>query len=180
MSISDEARVTVLLADYISVDAGGKLNVIGGGWTIAGVQPNGLSAPQYVAVLVDIPSTYVGHEFALVLELHDRTDGVLAEVVGLTNSPEALRISQLCRVEPPVAGAQMHIPVEMFSRTQVVVGFQGGIPLSAGHVYAWTAEIDGSRRSEAAAQFLVAGPRPGPVIGGPAGPATIPTLPPLA
>jgi hypothetical protein len=177
MALKDDARVTIIIADYIGIDGGGKLNVVGGGWTIAGIQPNGLSAPQYVAVMIDVASGHLGEEFALDLELHDLSTGEIAQVVGATNTPEALRISQLCRVDPPGGPGGVYVPADMFSRVQAVFGFHGGIPLAVGRKYAWRVAIDGERRPGWAAEFLVAGPPPQPVFGGPAGPSSIPTLP---
>src|SRR6266550_1053342 len=100
MPLRDDPPVTIIIADYIGVDAVGKLNIIGGGWMLTGLQSNGLTGRQYVAVLVDIRSGHIGEEFARVLELFELTTGGIAQVVGPTGSPEALRISQLAKVDP--------------------------------------------------------------------------------
>jgi len=173
MEIKEVAGVRILIADYIGVDAAGKLNIIGGGWTICGVQPNGLTVPHYLAVLVDIPHGHLGEDFALEIVLHDLTTSQIVQVAGPTGSSEAMRISQLYKVDPPQAGPGVYVPSDMFSRVQAVIGFAGGIPLTPGHRYAWRAKIDGEDRGSET-EFLVAGPPPAPVFGGPAGPASIP------
>lgn len=37
MGLLDDVAVTVLVADYVGVEAGGKLNLIGAGFTLLGV-----------------------------------------------------------------------------------------------------------------------------------------------
>jgi hypothetical protein len=43
-------RATLILADYAQA-AEGKLNVIGGGWTVTGPLP----APSAIGLIVDVP-----------------------------------------------------------------------------------------------------------------------------
>jgi hypothetical protein len=98
------------------------------------------------------------------------------QVSTATGQLEALRIAQLTRinrVQPPPGG---YVPGDILCREQGVIGFQGGLPLSPGHAYAWKLSIDGQSRPDWEAHFLVAGPPPGPVFGGPAGPSSIPDL----
>ena len=182
MAIRDDATVKLILADYISVDAGNKLNALGVGWTVSGVQANGFTVQQYLAVLVDVPSTYVGQEFALEIDLFDETAGSVAQVpgpLGASGSLEAMRIGQLAKVEPPLAPGA-YLPPTMFSRTQALLGFQSGLPLTPGHLYAWRVSIDGEGRRDWVARFLVAGAPPPPVFGGLAGPSDIPNPPALS
>jgi hypothetical protein len=75
MSIVDDARAVLILADYIAVDAGGKINALGCGWTITAVQQTGVTAPQSLAFMIDLPGKYSGQEFSLAIELHDETAG---------------------------------------------------------------------------------------------------------
>jgi hypothetical protein len=177
MTLFDDARVTLLVADYVGVDAGGKLNVLGLGFTISGLQPTGATAPQAVAALVDLPSRYVGQDFALSIDLRDDTTGEIVQVQRLDGGQDALRVQQNVTVQP-IAVPGLQIPREMNARVQVNLGFPGGLPLVAGHFYSWRAEIDGNTKDVWRATFWVVGPPPGPVFGGPAGPAAIPGLAP--
>jgi hypothetical protein len=179
MALRDDAHVTVVIADYIGVDASGKINVVGGGWTTAGAQPNGFSAAQYLAILVDIASGHVGEEFTLTVALHAADSGETITVPGPSGTAEALRVQQLSRVEAPPAQPGMYVPSSMFSRVQLMVAFPNGLPLAAGRRYSWRVEIDGAGRPDWRADFLVAGPPPNPVVGGPAHPSHIPGISPI-
>lgn len=179
MALRDDARVTVVIADYIGVDASGKINVVGGGWTTVGAQTSGFSAAQYLAVLVDVASGHVGDEFTLTVALHDAESGEIIALPGPTGTAEALRIQQLFRVDPPASQPGVYVPSSMFSRVQFLVGFPNGLPLAAGRRYSWRVEIDGEGRSDWGADFLIAGPPPSPVVGGPANPADIPGISPI-
>lgn len=178
MAIKDDATVNLILADYISVDSAGKINVLGAGWTVSGVQPNGFTVQQCLAIVVDVPNGYVGQEFALDIDLYDETTGSVAEVPGPSGALEAMRIGQLAKVEPPLAPGT-YLPPTMFSRIQAVIAFLGGLPLSPGHLYAWRVSIDGERHPHWVARFVVASAPPAPVFGGPAGPSEIPNPPTL-
>lgn len=75
MSISEDAVVHVLVADHIALDAAGKVTALGAYFSIAGVDPEaGVSAPQHVVVIVDVPSRYRGQDFAVSIELRDVTE----------------------------------------------------------------------------------------------------------
>lgn len=176
MSIFTDASCIVILADYIGIDAASKANILGGGFAISGLQQNGQTAPQYVAVFVDVPGKYRGEEFTLSLELHDDTAGGTVQMPGPSGQVEALRVAQIVKAEAPnIPG--IYLPDTMFSRVQTVLAFPNGIPLPVGHFYSWRAQIDGQGRPGWKASFHVPGPPPQPVFGGPAGPAAIPTMP---
>jgi len=179
VAIYDDASVTVFVADHIATDAAQKLTALGAGFLFAGVNPQtGLSAPQHVAVLIDVPAKYVGQQFALSLELRDETVGQLVQVATPpTGQLDALRVQQIVPVNPlQVVGAVL--PDGTPIRSQVTMGFPTGVPLMVGHRYAWQVEIDGQHRSGWKAVFSVLGLPPGPVFGGLAGPAAIPNIAP--
>ena len=158
--ISDKASVTVLLADFANADAVGKLNVIGGNWTITGLQPSGLTAPQSVVVMIDVPSTLAGQSFALAVVLADDTNNP----VQLPGQPGTMRIQQLVQVQSPVLPG-VQVPPDIPCKVQMCFGFANGIPLEGGRSYRWLVEIDTNSRPEWAATFFVAGAPPAPVIG---------------
>lgn len=169
----------VLVADYIGVDSGGKVNALGAGFAFAGMQPTGLTSPQYVIVLVDVPARFAGQQFALTLELRNETTG---QPVMISTAPggqlEPLRIQQVATVQAPqIPGA--YLPLDsVLSRIQMPVGFADGLPLQQGHLYAWRVQIDTQARPGWKAQFYVPGPPPPPVIGGLVGPTSIPNIAP--
>jgi len=175
MGIFEEAHAFLLLADYIGVDASGKLNALGAGFAMSGIQPNGLTAPMYLAVVIEIPSKYAGQEFSACLELRDEETGSAVQITGPSGQLEALRIQQVAKVErlgPP----GVYVPERMFSRVQLNVGFQTGLPLAPGRFYQWRLEIDGQHQKNWYVSFYVIGPPPGPVFGGQSGPTDLPSL----
>jgi hypothetical protein len=172
----EDAHVTVLLADYIGVDAGGKVNAIGAGFTITGIQPHGLTAPQHVVVLIDVPGKYAGREFAFSLELRDEDSGSVVQVAAPSGQPDTMRIQQILKGERSQA-PDVYLPESMFLRIQVAMAFVNGLPLAPGRFYSWRAQVDGQHRRDWSARFHVLGPPPPPVFGGPAGPADIPNIP---
>lgn len=179
MSIFADAHVTLFLADYASTDAAGKVNALGVGFALSGVQGNGFTAPQYVVGLVDVPSRYADQEFSLSLELrNDDTNQIVTLPPGPSGQREALRFQQLSKVEPP-RFAGVYVPSSMYARVQVILAFQQGLILQPGVTYRWCLGIDGQSRAGWTARFHVAGPPPGPVVGGPADISVLDDLPPF-
>ena len=175
MGIFDEAHASLLLADYIGVDAAGKLNALGAGFAMSGIQPNGLTAPMYLAAVIVIPSKYAGQELSACLELRDEETGSAVQLTGPSGQQEALRIQQVVKVDRPALPG-LYIPERMPCRVQLNIGFQTGLPLAPGRFYEWRLEIDGQHKKDWHVSFYVLGPAPGPVFGGPAGPADLPNL----
>jgi len=177
VSLHDEARVTVLLADYVAVDASGKLTAVGAAFTIAPLQEHGHTPPMHVAVLVDVPGKDVGREFSLGLSLVDDQGGQAVMVPGPSGELEPLRIAQVMHAQTPAVPG-MAVPASVPCRVQMVLGFPQGLPLEPGRTYRWAVELDGHPRPEWGTVFHVPAPAPGPVFGGPVGPAGIPNFPP--
>lgn len=170
----------VLLADYIGIDAGGKVNALGAGFSMLYVQPTGLSAPLYMIVMVDVPAKYAGHQYAVSIELRNETTG---QPVMLPTSPagdlEPLRVQQVLTVQQGQAPPGFFVPVgSVPARHLLPIAFQDGLPLQPGHMYAWKVQVDGQHRAGWESRFFVPGPHPPPVIGGPVGPADIPNVQP--
>ena len=178
MTLRDDALVTVLLADYIAVDGAGKLTAVGAAFTLTGLQPDGNTPPQHVAVLVDVPSSMIGQDFSFSLSLRDADNGDPVLVPG-QNGPEPLQVAPVMRAQPPAAPG-LHVPSNLPGRVQIVLGFPQGLPLVQGRTYRWSVELDGPSHPAWSATFHVAGPPPGPVFGGPVSPTSIPNFPPSA
>jgi hypothetical protein len=179
MGIFEDANVSLVLADYIGVDSSGKLNALGVGFTATGIQANGMTPSVYIAALIDLPSKYVGQEFAVSLKLQNDDTGQVVTLTGPTGQPDALRLQQVFKAERAVAPPGAYLPEGMFCRTQMLMAFPNGLPLAPSSFFSWVVEIDGNSNSSWRCSFYVIGPPPGPVFGGPAGPTDIPSFPPI-
>jgi hypothetical protein len=175
MAIYDDAHLVLILADYIGIDAAGKINALGAGFAMAGFQANGLTAPQHLAALIDVPGKYHGSQFAFSLELRDEDTGQPVQVPDPTGVLGALRVQNVITVTRS-GRPDLYVPETMFARSQVSLGFPDGLPVQPGKMYGWHAQIDGKSRDHWVARFYVPGPPPPPVVGGPSGPASIPGL----
>jgi hypothetical protein len=178
MTLFDDVSAMVAIADYVAVDAGGKVSAIGLGFTVSGIQPTGLSAPQYVLAFVDAPAKYAGDETSLTLELRNLTDDEVVKAPGPSGQLDAVRISNPARFERPVIPG-IHLGADMPVRLQMTLGFPNGLPVVPGKTYAWKLQVDGRSRQSWRAFFHVPAAPPGPIIGGPAGPADIPNIAPI-
>lgn len=176
MGLIEDAHVTVMVGDYVGVDAANKLNVIGGGFLIAGLQGTGLIAPQHIAVAVTAPGRYTGTEFDLTIELRNSDTNSAVQLPGPTGQLEALRISQIVKF-PRTELPGVHIPEHVPTQVQFVMAFPAGLPLAPEHTYEWRVEVNGQRRKGWVAQFYVPGPPPPPVFGGPSNPTDPAHLP---
>jgi len=146
------------------------------GFSLSPIQPDGHTPPMHVAVLIDVPSTHLGQDFSMSLSLRDADSGGPVLVPGPSGEREPLQIAQVMRAQAPqVPGA--HLPANLPGRVQIVLGFLQGLPLESGRTYRFAVELDGTTRPEWSASFHVPGTAPGPVFGGPVGPASIPNLP---
>jgi hypothetical protein len=178
MTIFDDASVLVAVADHVGIDAAGKANVLGLGFTVTGIQQTGLTASMYVLAFVDAPSKYAGDTIALTFELRNLTDDEVVKAPGATGV-EAVRITQQATFEKPMMSGVAFGP-DMLVRVQALLGFTNGLPLAPGKTYAWKLKIDERSRPSWRAFFHVPAPPPAPIIGGPAGPADIPNIAPVA
>jgi hypothetical protein len=165
-ALADAARVAVVLTDYAAADVIGKVNIIGAGWAITGVNPeSGAIAPQAVVVLVDVPPAFYGDDFTVGLQLKDSA-GVIVQLPGPAGEPQAIRVAQILRVEEPAFPPGTHAPRGLlWSHSQVIFYLANGLPLRSNEMYTWALELDGEQRDTWGASFYVAGPPPAPVIG---------------
>jgi hypothetical protein len=175
-SIAEDSHAVILLADYVGLDAGNKLNLMGAGYSLAGWMA-GQTAPMHVAVLIDVHGRHAGEQFTFTLELRDRDRNELVSLPGPTGTLEAMRISQVATAERPVL-VGVPIPHDIPCRVQMQIGFPTGLPLTPGHRYSWRLLIDNTHRKNWVANFYVPELPSGPVFGGPADPGAIPAVAP--
>ncbi len=179
MALVQDARVTVLLADYIGIDAGRKINAIGVGFSLAHLQQNGLTGPQHVIAIVDLPGKYGGQQFSLELELRDETTGDAFMVpAGPGGTSQPLRFANVVQAPVPAIPG-VHLPQDQVTtQVQLPLAIVDGLPLQPGHAYSWRVKLDGQSKPGWQVRFYVPGPPPPVVFGGPSGPATIPDIEP--
>jgi hypothetical protein len=175
VAVADDARAFVLLADYAVVDAAGKTNAIGAafGWT--GLGPNGLTPPQSVAAVIEVPAKYQGDTVNVSLELVDLTTASAVMLPSPSGKPEALLIQQDTLITRTPAG-MLPLPQDFPARVNFVLSFASGLPLSSGNDYEWRLKINGYHRKGWGARFYVLPVVKDPVFGGPGGPADIPDV----
>lgn len=124
-------KATLILGDYARVSEG-KLDVIGGGWTVAG--PGPITAG--VGVIVEIPWDQRSGSHALRLRLTD-ADGRLVQIQQPDGSVQAIEIAtefQFESVQEHVEGA----PLPFALAVNVP-----NLPLPGGQRFEWWLEVDG-------------------------------------
>ncbi len=164
-SVSEVARVQILHADYAAADASDKINALGVGFQLCLQQPNGLTNPSAVAVIIDIPPDQVGEDFALELSLIDDA-GHVVQTPGPSGSTP-IRFGQSVTVAPPAVRVPgLRIPRgALWSRHQMIVNLQSGVPVAAGRAYEWRVSIDSISPDHWAVRFYVPGPAGDLVVG---------------
>jgi hypothetical protein len=172
--MATEFRASLLMADYLAVDVVGKITAVGLSWTIAGLDVNtGMTPPMSVGIIIDVPPDRLGKQFPVGLDLRN-SSGVVVQVPGVSGALDALRVQQLMKAERPQLG--VYLPETVGGRVQSLIAFASGIPLASGQSYHWHLEVDHQHSKAWEAHFHIAGPPPGPVLGGPVGPADIPNI----
>lgn len=161
--LSEIAKGTILLADYVNVDPMGKVNIIGGGIQFMGFDPEtGMSTPFSLFVSLSAsPAPGQDRHAAMEIVLVD-LDGHAIELPGPAGM-QAMRVSQnveFTSVTPPGAPAP---PTGFPSTANMAMNFVNGLPLAPGRTYEWVVQLDHDLISKVA--FHVPGPTPGPVIG---------------
>lgn len=138
--ISERIEATILLADYVSVDAAGKLNIIGGGIRFVGVDPN-TGATSALGLLVVLNSPLSGDSPAVEILLTTATGQVMS-LPGPDGKNQPLRIAQnVDFAEPALPGVAVpkgSVP----STVQIALNFANGLPLKAGYSYQFRVQVD--------------------------------------
>ena len=145
--IAERARVALFLSDYAGNDAAGKVNALGAGWALTGVDPaTGLTAAWSVVAMVDVPPQFYNDDFALALTLRDAADRPVS-VPGPAGAGQTIQMAQNVHVDEPAFPPGANVPRHRaWAHVQVIVNFGNGLPLSPGQFYTWTLEIDGVRK----------------------------------
>lgn len=161
--ISDLVTATIIVADFINIDAANKVNVIGGGIQFIGFDPQqGTTSPFAIFVQVHCPLPAPEMEAALEVVLADASGNPVL-LPGPTGEGQAMRVAQ------NIEFRDFQIPGTSIPRgavpagSQVVLNFGNGLPLAVSQSYQWRVHID--HELKASYSFYIPGPPPGPVIG---------------
>lgn len=162
-AVSDAAKGHIMIADFVNLDAAGKVNILGGSVQFLGYDPEaGVTAPfsLYVEVAANVPAgedTTASMEILLV-----DIDGQPVDLPGPAG-PQTMRIAQNVDFRV-VAAAGMPVPPPGFpGRTNAVLNFFNGLPLPPGKSYEWVIQLDHELIAKTA--FVVPGPPNMPVLG---------------
>lgn len=130
-----DMKATMILADYVQASEG-KLNVIGGGWTLInpGLQSFG------VGLLVDVPWDRLNEKHQFRLELVD-ADG--QSVIG--SGPEG---DQPVLIEGEFVGGRAPDHTPGTPLTMPAPFNFNGVPLDPAQRYRWQLSIDGESRED--------------------------------
>lgn len=140
-------NVTMILADSAQA-VGGKLYILGGGWSFIGPEPS----PMALAIKVDVPWDQTNRKHKLRLELVD-SDGEAVTVPGLEGESEALVIEGDFEVGRP-PGMKPGTPIDFPFAINL-----GPLPLELDRRYVWQLSIDGDTDAAWRVAFTT---RPGP------------------
>lgn len=125
-------KVTMMLADHAQA-ADGKLNIIGGGWTVTGPGP----VPFAIALSIEMPWQAAGVEHSFKLELVD-DEGVPVEVPTADGGSAPLVIQGPVPLAIP-PGMKRGTPLT----TGIAINFSPAPPIPPGGRYEWRLEVDG-------------------------------------
>ena len=123
-------KVTLMLADHAQA-VGGKLYILGGGWSLTGPGP----APFAIALDIKVPWHGINLEHRLTLELLD-ADGQPVEI-ETTDGPQPLRLEGTFQATPAPSvkpGLPIDVPLAFNIAPQ---------PIPPGGRYEWRLSIDG-------------------------------------
>lgn len=155
MSENSSALANILIADFVNIDAAGKVNIIGGGIQFLGFDHStGLTAPfsLFVSVTVSVPAlddTQASVEIMLV-----DTDGRPVTVPG-QEGDNTLQFRQDVDFRHTISPNVQQPPIGFPGCSNVVLNFPGGLPLPHGSTYEWVVFLNGSRL--ASSTFFVPG-----------------------
>ncbi|MHA7306067.1 DUF6941 family protein [Arthrobacter sp. TMN-49] len=153
---SSAVNGTILIADFVNVDAAGKVNIIGGGIQFLGFDPaSGLTAPfaVYVSVTVNIPSFEDASASVQVLLVD--ADGQAVAITG-PDGTNTMRFSQDVDFRHIDAPQLQEPPMGFPGKSNIVLNFPSGLPLNVKATYEWVVLMD--QTPLASTTFFVPGP----------------------
>jgi hypothetical protein len=137
-SIIRTTKVSMMLADHAQA-AEGKLNIIGGGWTVTG--PG--AVPFAIAISIEMPWSEAGIEHQFKLELVD-SNGVTVEVPAPDGSGSGPLVIQGAFPLAAAPGVPRGTPLT----TPIALNFAPAPPIAPGGRYEWRLEVDGETHED--------------------------------
>ena len=139
----------MMLADAAQ-EVGGKLYILGGGWSLTGPGP----APMAIALKIEVPWDRTNERHQLLLELLDE-DGLPIAVQGPDGNLPLQVTGNLEVGRPP--GVKPGTPID----SALAIGF-GPVPLEPGRRYQWRLSIDGETAEDWVIGFSTRSVAPAP------------------
>ena len=130
-------KVTLLLADFAQVSEG-KLNIIGGGWSVTGPFP----VPSAVAAKIEVPWDEANKRHHILLELKDEDGHPVELPTPPDGSPKPIKVSAELEVGRP-PGLAPGTPLDAPMAVNI-----GPLALTPGRRYSWELSIDGETRED--------------------------------
>lgn len=143
-------QITILLCDSAQA-VGGKLYVLGGGWSITGPQP----APMAVAMKLSIPWSDANRRFNMKLSLVDADGHPVQLPTAPDGAPANVEVPFIFEAGRP-AGLVPGTPLDGC----FAVNFPP-MPLALGARYEWRVEVDGRCEDAWRVPFSVRAAQPG-------------------
>jgi len=131
----------MMLADSAQ-EVGGKLYILGGGWSITGPDP----VPMAIALKLEVPWDRTNEKHSLLIELLD-DDGEPVMVAGPEEAEVPLQVTGDFEAGRP-PGIKPGTPID----SALAVNF-GPLPLEPGRRYQWRLSIDGETDEDWALGF---------------------------
>ena len=122
-------KVTIMLADFAQV-VGGKLYIMGGGWSITGPNPT----PSALAIKIEVPWTEANRKHNLKIELVDADHQPVIVPTQVGNLPVVIN-GDFEVGRPP--GLIQGTPIDMPMAFNI-----GPLPLTLGSRYVWRVYIN--------------------------------------
>lgn len=155
-------RGHVGLADFVNVDSGGKLNVLGGNLAFIGLQPGQGATAAFAVYATLISPAETSDPVAVELLLVDAS-GDPVMLPGPSGELQAMRVSQLVQFQSPqIVGISVPRGAVEAS-AQMILNFPGGLALALGQSYTWRIQVDSEIIAKAS--FYIPQPPPVAVIG---------------
>jgi hypothetical protein len=148
------------MADFVNDDGRGRLNIIGGGINLLGLQPTGLSSGFFILGKVDIPAKICPVEATIELALLGQDN----QVIQLPGMDRKIRLAQIVTFDRPSVGSGI-VPPGLRAGHQMIVNFSTGLPLESGPSFKWSLRVDGDDDRAKVLDFVVVRPPMPPVVG---------------
>ncbi len=152
--IAADADLSIWVADFASLDAVGKLNMLGGGVVLIGFDAlQGVTTRFTVLGRVRVPAKYTPVDVPIELTLLDELGDVVT--VGAP-APQPIRVAQVAKLEKPNVVGMPTLPAELPAQHFIALDIQG-LPLQPGRVYSWSLRVDGDEDHAKRYEFFVPG-----------------------